>query len=59
MVWKARLIGSDGDYEEVIDSDYPTNEDGSRAGPEDTFRLEYSGWNMGHSLEWHKAEATP
>lgn len=43
---RARPIGSTGDYEKIIAADCPYNEDGTRAGPDDAFKLEYSGWKM-------------
>lgn len=43
----ARPLGSGGDWERVIDSDFPCcMETGKRLGPEDVFKLEYSGWTM-------------
>lgn len=41
----AKPIGSSGPWEKVIDSDYPMNLDGTRAGQEDAFKLEFSGWS--------------
>lgn len=41
---RARPLGSDGEFERIIDSDYLTNHDGSRASEDDMFKLEYSGW---------------
>lgn len=41
---RAREIGSLSEYERIVDVDYPTNEDGSPAGPDDMFKLEFSGW---------------
>lgn len=41
----ARPLGSSGEFERIIDSDYPMNLDGTPAGPDDVFKLEYSGWN--------------
>lgn len=40
----ARRIGTQDDWELVVDADSPLNEDGSYAGPPDVFKLEYSGW---------------
>ena len=42
----ARPLSSNGPWERIVDSDYPMDLDGSRLGPEDCFKLEFSGWKM-------------
>lgn len=40
----ARRANTNAPYEQIVDTDYPTNENGSPAGPDDMFKLEFSGW---------------
>lgn len=40
----ARPIGSNEDFERIIDTDYPVNDNGLPIGEDDMFKLEYSGW---------------
>lgn len=42
----ARPLGSNEEFERVVDSDCPHNLDGSPAGDDDCFKLEFSGWTF-------------
>lgn len=39
-----RPMGTDSEFERIVDSESPVNADGTYAGGPDMFKLEYSGW---------------